>query len=193
MMALTPERKIVMSRQYLHGFGRVSMVLPSGTVEKGDDAFSTAKRELMEETGYASDEWHALKSYIGHNNYYCGKIHIFIAFNSRKVAEPCAGDLEEMSIELLDYDMVSEAISDDRIISLGTITALALAAIDINGRRAWYFAEPVISMRPSSRRSLRSEIMSLYPYLCSSSNRAPFIFIVSFTFLCFFIPSMIGR
>jgi 8-oxo-dGTP pyrophosphatase MutT (NUDIX family) len=36
--------------------------LPCGGIEEGEDAFVGAKRELLEETGYASDDWELMKN-----------------------------------------------------------------------------------------------------------------------------------
>ena len=57
ILALTVDKKVVMVRQYRHGIERVCLELPGGLVDPADDspAFS-ARRELLEETGYRADE-----------------------------------------------------------------------------------------------------------------------------------------
>lgn len=57
VIALTPEGKYVMERQYRHGIRKTCYELCGGTVEKGEDVLDTAKRELKEETGYEGGEW----------------------------------------------------------------------------------------------------------------------------------------
>jgi 8-oxo-dGTP pyrophosphatase MutT (NUDIX family) len=52
VIALTPEREVVLVRQYRHGSGTVSLEIPGGLVESGDSPHSAALRELEEETGY---------------------------------------------------------------------------------------------------------------------------------------------
>lgn len=57
VIALTPEGDFVMVTQYRHGLGIVATELCAGVVEEGEDPLEGAKRELLEETGYAGGEW----------------------------------------------------------------------------------------------------------------------------------------
>lgn len=127
IIALTREKKVVMSRQYLHGFGRTSIVLPAGTMDKGETPLRAAKRELLEETGYASDNWKFIEASYSNTNYVGAKVSFFLAGNARKVAEPDSHDLEEMEIVLLSEAEIIESVRDQSIISLGTIAGLSMA------------------------------------------------------------------
>ena len=129
MVARNTEGKIVMSRQYLHGFGGVSVVLPAGRIEKGEEPLHAARRELLEEAGYVSEEWISLGSMVPNVNYGCGRVHFFYAENARRTTEPASGDLEDMEIILMDEREIIQAIRTGRIASVGTITALSLAKI----------------------------------------------------------------
>jgi ADP-ribose pyrophosphatase len=60
-VALTPEGEVVMIHQYRHGVGSVVLELPAGAIEATDpDQIAAARRELMEETGFAAPEWTVL-------------------------------------------------------------------------------------------------------------------------------------
>ncbi len=43
-----------MVKQYRHGSDSITLEFPAGMVDPGEDAKETAKRELLEETGYTS-------------------------------------------------------------------------------------------------------------------------------------------
>jgi ADP-ribose pyrophosphatase len=70
-------------------------------MEKDEEPLVAAKRELLEETGYVSNDWTFLATRITQANAGGSWTHSFVARRCRKVAEPNSGDLEEMTIELL--------------------------------------------------------------------------------------------
>ena len=53
VIALTPERRLVMVEQFRHGTESVELEIPGGVMDKGEtDPVATAVRELREETGF---------------------------------------------------------------------------------------------------------------------------------------------
>ena len=59
IVAKDTEGKYICVRQFRQGIKRVTTEFPAGGVEKkdGTDYLETAKRELLEETGYESSDW----------------------------------------------------------------------------------------------------------------------------------------
>ncbi len=53
VLALTPERRLVLVRQFRFGIDEFSLEIPGGVMERGEDPLAAAARELREETGYA--------------------------------------------------------------------------------------------------------------------------------------------
>lgn len=53
IIALTADHQLLMVRQWRHGTACVELEIPAGGLEHGEDPVEAAKRELLEETGYA--------------------------------------------------------------------------------------------------------------------------------------------
>jgi len=119
--------KILIIEGYKHGIGRSSWQIMGGYVDKGEEPLTAAKRELLEETGLASDRWTSLGSFIVDANRRIGEATFFIAEDCYKVAEPDNDDLEEYTMHWQSKNEVIKALKDGRIQSLGYATPLALA------------------------------------------------------------------
>lgn len=52
VLAVTPERELVLVNQYRFGIEQCSLEIPGGVVDPGEEALAAGLRELEEETGY---------------------------------------------------------------------------------------------------------------------------------------------
>jgi len=87
VIALTADRKLVLVEQYRYAVGTVRTEFPAGMVEGPETPLAAIQRELLEETGYASDEWHLLGTAPVYPAFQTNRIHSFLALNARRVAE----------------------------------------------------------------------------------------------------------
>lgn len=58
--ALKDDGNLLLVKQYRYAVKSVQTELPAGRLEKGEDPFEAAKRELREETGYIAKNWESL-------------------------------------------------------------------------------------------------------------------------------------
>ena len=127
VVALDEAGKVLIIEGYKHGVGRSSWQILGGYVEQGEDPLAAAKRELLEETGLASDEWTPLGTFIADANRRASQATFFLANNCKKISEPDNDDLEEYTLHWQTQEEVQKALKDGRIEVLGYAAPLALA------------------------------------------------------------------
>ncbi len=57
VLALQDNGNLIMERQYRYAPKREYIEIPAGKIDHGEDILLTARRELLEETGYVATEW----------------------------------------------------------------------------------------------------------------------------------------
>jgi ADP-ribose diphosphatase len=122
------DQGVVVLRAYKHGAGSVGIQLPGGYVEAGEEPLRAAERELLEETGYASDQWSDLGCFANDGNRGSGRGHFFLARNVVKVAEPIDDETEEAIVETMPLDALVDALQNGDVHVLSIAAAIGLAA-----------------------------------------------------------------
>jgi 8-oxo-dGTP pyrophosphatase MutT (NUDIX family) len=62
IVALTPEGEVVLVRQFRFGIETLSLEVPGGVIEAGEDPVAAGLRELREETGYVGERGRLIAS-----------------------------------------------------------------------------------------------------------------------------------
>jgi len=70
---------IVLVRQYRHPTGQALWEVPAGMIERGEPPLQTARRELIEETGYRAERLRFLWSIYTTPGFCEERIHFFVA------------------------------------------------------------------------------------------------------------------
>lgn len=103
IVALTPENKVIIARQFRCGPEMVLDELPGGLVDPGESPEQSAHRELREEVGYDSDEFEYLGK-IYTNAWDNMRHHIYFARNCYKVNDGIPEQHEEIEIDIISID-----------------------------------------------------------------------------------------
>lgn len=86
IVAMTPDGKIPIVRQYRPALERFTWELPAGLVDEGEAAAETCKRELMEETGFPAKAVHALGTYAPCTARLSNQLHSFFVETGPRAA-----------------------------------------------------------------------------------------------------------
>ena len=96
IVALTPDGRIPIVRQYRPALERFTWELPAGLVDQGETAADTCKRELMEETGLPALQVHDLGAYAPCSGRLSNLVHSFFV----ETGPRAEGQAVEAGIEL---------------------------------------------------------------------------------------------
>ena len=111
VLALTKDNKVIMTRQSQPGLSEF-LSLPGGIIDDGETVLQASKRELIEETGYASQDWYFLfsgqmNSRIDWANFY------LVAKNCELVADKNLDAGEKIEVELFDWEKFPELVKKE--------------------------------------------------------------------------------
>ncbi len=88
ILPLFEDFSVLLEHQFRYPLRDHVLELPAGKIEPGEDTLYTAKRELLEETGYVAEQWRfmsALYPCVGYSN---EKIELFLARDLRFEGHP---------------------------------------------------------------------------------------------------------
>ncbi len=126
IVAITPNNKIIMERIFRFPLRRYVLELPKGTVEKNETILQSAKRELLEETGYEAERTIKIGKFIANPSRLTETATIFVALNARKKTEQRLEELEDIRVIEMTYDEILEKASKGLVDGV-SIAALTLA------------------------------------------------------------------
>ena len=118
VIAVTAERDVVLVREYRPGPEEVLLELPGGTLEDGEDPLQAARRELLEETGYAGDDLRRVGSMLD-CEYSTRTRHVFVATDCAQVQAPQPHDGEFPEVVLMPLQAFRQHLRDGRLTDVG--------------------------------------------------------------------------
>lgn len=124
ILAFLPNGNLLFERQFRYPLRRVFLELPAGKIDHGEATIETAKRELLEETGYAASEWEYLGVMHPCIGYSDERIEIFSARGLRLEGEKQLDHNEFLDVVELSPTEARQAVWDGRITDAKTITSL---------------------------------------------------------------------
>jgi len=128
VLAVTDDNKFLCFRQTKYAVEGTTLAPVGGMLEPDEAPLDAAKRELLEEMGYESSDWVNLGSYILDPNRGVATMHLFLALNAKRVAEPDSDDLEDQELLMLDQTEIKSALKagEFKMLAWSAVVALSL-------------------------------------------------------------------
>ena len=123
IIAITDDNEILLVKQYRKPAEDVLLEIPAGKLEDGEVPLSCAKRELVEETGYQTNEINKLFSFYTSPGYSNEIIHIFIARGLTFIGQNPDND-EFIEVVKIKKQEIMELINNGKIKDSKTIIGL---------------------------------------------------------------------
>ncbi|MBQ3794232.1 MAG: NUDIX hydrolase [Lachnospiraceae bacterium] len=143
VVASDEQGKFLCVKQFRHGIEKVTTEFPAGGIERSgkqeyadseedktsaEDALVAAKRELIEETGYESDEWQHLITIASNATMADNYAYVYRAKNCRKISGQHLDDTEFLGVEKHSAEEIEEMIRTGNFEQAVHVMAWLLAA-----------------------------------------------------------------
>ncbi len=138
VVPVTPEGRVVLIRQFRPGTCQVTIEVPGGMVDDGEDPARAALRELEEETGYRAETLVPTGRVRPNPAILRNTCHMFVALGARPVGRTRMDEAEDVETFEATWDEVDAMVRDGRIdhsLVLNTLTFARRALVETGGPR----------------------------------------------------------
>ncbi|MGH7884652.1 MAG: NUDIX hydrolase [Thermodesulfobacteriota bacterium] len=115
VVAITPENEFLLIKQYRHGIRKITIEIPGGMIDTGEFPLESAKRELLEETGFKSENWKQIGMVHPNPAIMSNSCHTFLAIDCKKVSQPDFDSTENIETFSCPVDEIKRYITEGSI------------------------------------------------------------------------------
>ena len=124
IIVVTEDNEIVFINQFRHGISSPTLEIPGGMVDEDESPLESARRELLEETGYSSENFIEIGKVHPNPAIFNNYCYIFLALSAVKVSEPKFEGTEDIENVLYPASKIDELIKRGKITHSIVINAL---------------------------------------------------------------------
>ena len=128
ILAVDKNNMVYMVRQYRYAIQKEIYELPAGRLEKGENPFECAKRELEEECGLVADTWESLGFIYSSPGILSEKLYLYKATNLKQTQQHL-DEGEFLSVCKFNIDNVLGMIKENKINDAKTICAVSIGKL----------------------------------------------------------------
>ncbi len=112
VIPVTENGEVLLIRQFRFGIEEVTLEIPGGIVDSGYTPLEAGQKELLEETGYQSNEWEYLGVVHPNPAFLNNRCHSFLARDVKKIAEMTPEESEEFEVLQVPYGEIKKLIRE---------------------------------------------------------------------------------
>ena len=115
IVAVTDAEEIVLINQFRHGISSSVLEIPGGMIDEDEAPIFSAERELLEETGYGSDEFIEIGKVHPNPALFDNLCYTFLAKSAKKIKEPKFEGAEDIETVLYPVSDIIKLIQSGEI------------------------------------------------------------------------------
>lgn len=114
-IAVTTDNQLVLVRQYRHAADIISLEVPGGVIEKGEDPETGVRRELLEETGYTFDSCELIATLYPNPATSTNRTFTYLLRGGVKTAQQHLDEHEILNVEVYTIEEVRQLLAGNKI------------------------------------------------------------------------------
>jgi len=126
VLALFPNKKIILIKQHRYPIDKVLYELPAGKLGRGEDPAHCAARELTEETGYVAGNLEKITAIYTSPGFCSECLHIYLATDLKFTEQNLEEGEEHIEVEIIPIDKAIKMIKQGEIVDSKTIVGIML-------------------------------------------------------------------
>ncbi|MCV9899472.1 NUDIX hydrolase [Exiguobacterium sp. N5] len=123
VLVIDESDNIVMVEQYRKAFESMSLEIPAGKLEKGEEPMASAERELEEETGYTAESFEKIFSFYGAPGFCSERVDVYVA-KGLSAGEMNLDEDEFLNVKRYSFDEAVDLLDRGIITDAKTIMAI---------------------------------------------------------------------